>query len=64
IVLCEGETEEQALPLLFEKYFGSEAFVKGISFIGVRGAGNYLPFLRFAYDFSIPVYIFRFFFHL
>ncbi|MCA6610565.1 MAG: AAA family ATPase [Pseudanabaena sp. M158S2SP1A06QC] len=58
IVLCEGETEEQALPLLFEKYFGSEAFVKGISFIGVRGAGNYLPFLRFAYDFSIPVYIF------
>lgn len=58
LVLCEGETEEQALPLLFEKYFGNEAFVFGISFIGVKGAGNYLPFLKFAYDFSMPIFIF------
>jgi putative ATP-dependent endonuclease of OLD family len=59
IVLCEGETEEQALPLLFEKYFGSEAFVKGISFIGVGGCGEkYLPFLTFGRDFEIPIFIF------
>jgi len=58
LVVCEGETEEQALPLLFHKYFGSEAFELGISFIGVGGAGNYLPFLTFAYDFSIPIFIF------
>ena len=58
LVLCEGETEEQALPLLFEKYFERESFEVGISFIGVGGEGKYLPFLRFARDFSIPVYIF------
>lgn len=59
IVLCEGETEEQALPLLFAKYFGSEAFVKGVSFIGVGGSGRkYLPFFILAYDFDIPIFIF------
>jgi putative ATP-dependent endonuclease of OLD family len=59
LVLCEGETEEQALPLLFEKYFDEEAFVFGISFIGVGGSGKkYLPFLRFAKSFEIPIFIF------
>ena len=59
LVLCEGETEEQALPLLFEKYFGNAAFALGVNFIGVGGSGKkYLPFLRFAYDFSIPIFIF------
>jgi len=58
LILCEGETEEQALPMLFEKYFGSECFVLGVSVIGVDGAGNYLPFLKFAKEFEIPVFIF------
>lgn len=59
LVLCEGETEEQALPMLFQKYFDNEAFVLGVSFIGVGGSGKkYLPFLTFARDFSIPVFIF------
>lgn len=59
LVLCEGETEEQALPLLFSKYFRNEAFVLGVSFIGVGGSGKkYLPFLTFAHDFLIPVFIF------
>jgi len=59
IVLCEGETEEQALPILFEKYFGSEAFAMGVSFVGVGGKGaKYLPFLTFSRDFDIPIFIF------
>ncbi|WP_417542895.1 ATP-dependent nuclease [Methylophaga thalassica] len=59
LVLCEGETEEQALPLLFQKYFGIEPFYYGVNFIGVGGSGSrYVPFLRFAKDFSIPVFIF------
>lgn len=58
LVLCEGETEEQALPLLFEKFFNFEPFVLGVNFIGVGGCGKYLPFLTFARDFSIPVFIF------
>lgn len=59
LVLCEGETEAQALPLLFERYFDTPPFVFGVSFIGVGGSGNrYLPFLTFGSNFSIPVYIF------
>lgn len=59
IVLCEGETEEQALPLLFEKYFGNEAFTLGINFSGVGGSGKrYLPFLTFARDFDVPIFVF------
>ena len=59
LVLCEGETEEQALPILFEKYFGNEAFVLGVNFIGVGGSGKkYHPFLTFAKEFSIPIFIF------
>jgi putative ATP-dependent endonuclease of OLD family len=59
LVLCEGETEEQALPLLFKKYFNFDPFVLGVSFIGVGGSGKkYLPFLSFARDFSIPLFIF------
>ncbi len=59
LVLCEGETEEQALPILFKKYFGNEPFVLGVNFIGVGGSGKkYLPFLTFARDFSIPVFVF------
>jgi len=42
-----------------KKYFGDEAFVLGVNFIGVGGSGKkYLPFLTFARDFSIPLFIF------
>jgi putative ATP-dependent endonuclease of OLD family len=59
IVLSEGETEAQALPLLFESYFGKEPFILGINFIGVGGSGSkYKPYLTFARDFNIPVFIF------
>jgi putative ATP-dependent endonuclease of the OLD family len=59
IVLSEGETEEQALPELFKKYIGEDAFTLGINFIGVGGSGaKYKPYLIFARDFNIPVFIF------
>lgn len=58
IVLFEGETEEQALPILAEKHFGRPAYELGIDFIGVGGAGAYYPFILFAETFNIPWYIF------
>lgn len=59
IVLSEGETEEQALPELFRHYIGEDAFTLGVNFIGVNGSGaKYKPFLVFARDFNIPVFIF------
>jgi len=44
-VLAEGETEEQALQVFFEEYFGYAPFELGVSIVGVGGK-NYLPFLR------------------
>lgn len=59
IILCEGETEEQALPLLFEKLFSNSAHEFDISFVGVGGSGSrYKPFLTMARDFSIPIFVF------
>jgi len=58
IIFFEGETEEQALPIFAEKYFGKSSVEIGIDFIGVGGYGNYLPFLRVAESLNIPWFIF------
>lgn len=58
LVLFEGETEEQALPIFAQKYFGCDPSELGIDFVGVGGAGQYLPFIRFAESYNIPWYIF------
>lgn len=59
IVLSEGETEEQALPELFESYTGKLPFSLGVNFVGVNGSGaKYRPFLILAKDLDIPVFIF------
>ena len=59
IILSEGETEEQALPELFESYTGKHPFSLGINFVGVNGSGaKYRPFLILAKDLNIPVFIF------
>ncbi|WP_249555204.1 AAA family ATPase [Shewanella sp. 8A] len=59
IVLSEGETEEQALPELFESYTGTHPFTLGINFVGVNGSGaKYRPFFILAKDLNIPVFIF------
>lgn len=58
LVFSEGETEEQALPILAVKHFGKTPVEMGIDFVGVSGYGNYLPFLRFAESLNIPWIIF------
>jgi putative ATP-dependent endonuclease of OLD family len=59
IILCEGETEEQCLPILFAKYFKNEAYNLGVNFVGAGGSGKrYLPFFTLARDFCIPVFVF------
>jgi len=58
IVFFEGETEEQALPIFVQKYFGKTPVEMGVDFVGVGGHGNYLPFLRFAEALNIPWFIF------
>ncbi len=54
IVFFEGETEEQALPVFFRKYFSRTHVEVGLDFVGVGGYTNYLPFIRFAEDLGIP----------
>ncbi len=54
LVFFEGETEEQALPVFAQSYFGKSPVEMGIDFVGVSGAGNYLTFLRFAESLNIP----------
>ncbi len=56
LILFEGETEEQALPLFAESYWGATAHEKGYSFVGCGGA-NYFPFVWLANSFGISWYI-------
>ncbi len=58
LILFEGETEEQALPIFAQKHFRCDPSELGIDFVGVGGAGQYLPFIRFAESYNIPWYIF------
>lgn len=58
IVLYEGEqTEDQALPIFAEEYWGIHPNALGITMIAVSGR-NYLPFLLLAKNFKIPWFIF------
>ncbi len=54
LVLFEGETEEQALPIFFNKYFNKTSIEIGVDFIGVGSYTAYLPFIRFAESLNIP----------
>lgn len=58
IVLFEGDTEEQALPVFAKAYFGQEPFALGVSMVNVAGFGNYKAFLRLAVDMGIPWLVF------
>ena len=57
IVLCEGITEEQALPVFFKEFFGVEPVFLGINIIGIGGK-NYKTYLNFFKEFDLQWYIF------
>ena len=57
IILCEGETEEQALPLLIKKFFDKSTIELGIDVVGIDGGGNYYPFIYFAQKLNLRWYI-------
>lgn len=57
IVLCEGITEEQALPIYFCKRFGVDPTFCGINIIGIGGQ-NYKTFLTLIKNFHIQWFIF------
>ena len=58
IVLGEGETEVQALPIFCQQHWGLTPVESGLSFIDAKGRGNYYPFVALANAFQIPWYIF------
>ena len=57
VILCEGITEEQALPLFFKEYFGVETIACGVNIIGIGGQ-NYKTFLNLIKDFRMTWFIF------
>ena len=57
IILCEGITEEQALPVFFNEFFGIEPIFLGINIIGIGGQ-NYKTYLKFIKEFGLSWYIF------
>ena len=57
VILCEGVTEEQALPVYFNEFFGTEPIFSGVNIIGIGGQ-NYKSFLKLIKDFSIKWFIF------
>jgi len=57
LVLFEGETEEQVLPLWAQTYWDMSIHELGFSFVSVGGQ-NYFPFIWLAHNFGIPWFIF------
>lgn len=56
VVLFEGQTEEQAIPIWAEKYWGASIHELGFSFISVGGT-DYFPFIWLAESLNIPWYV-------
>jgi putative ATP-dependent endonuclease of OLD family len=56
IILFEGETEAQVIPIFFREYWGAEAFNLGVVLQSVDGA-NYKPYLLIAEAMKIPWFI-------
>lgn len=58
VVLFEGETEQQALPMFARRHWNQHPFERGVAFVGVSGDGNYAPFLQMFEAMKIPWFIF------
>ncbi|MCY4287151.1 MAG: AAA family ATPase [Aestuariivita sp.] len=56
LILFEGQTEEQVVPVLFEQWFQATAFSKGVTLSAANGR-NYGPFLKLGLSLGIPVVI-------
>lgn len=56
VILFEGQTEEQALPIWAKKYWGSSIHELGFSFVRVNG-DNYFPFIWLAKSLGIPWFV-------
>ncbi len=57
LVLFEGQTEEQALPIWAHKYWGATIHELGFCFVRVNGT-DYFPFVWLAKALRIPWYVF------
>ncbi|MFM2415921.1 MAG: hypothetical protein RL385_644 [Pseudomonadota bacterium] len=57
VVLFEGQTEEQALPVYAEKYWGATIHELGFCFVRANGT-DYFPFIWLAKAMRIPWYVF------
>lgn len=57
VILCEGITEEQVLPIFFKEFFGIEPVFCGINVMGINGL-NYISYLKFINEFDLRWYIF------
>ncbi|MDR3198943.1 MAG: AAA family ATPase [Planctomycetaceae bacterium] len=57
IVLCEGSTEEQMLPIFAKKKWEQSSFELGICFAGTGGGTNYKSFITFCRSLNIPWFI-------
>lgn len=56
VILFEGQTEEQALPIWAKAYWGMSIHELGFSFVRVNG-DNYFPFIWLAKSLGIPWFI-------
>lgn len=56
VILFEGETEEEALPLWADEYWGATVHQLGYNCIGV-GGGDYFPFIWLAQKLGIQWYV-------
>jgi putative ATP-dependent endonuclease of OLD family len=57
VVLFEGPTEEQSVPVFAKKHWGKEPFELGVTFISC-GGNNYKGFLKILKSLDIPWFIF------